>query len=194
MQYSELQMSAIREIANVGTGSAATSLGSLVGRAIDLDVPNAEFVRIGELAERIGPVEDSCFGVFLTVFGDVPAAVLLVLSDEAAATLCGALGCDPHDAMGVSALQEIGNILAASYTAAIGQMTGLALEPGPPVISYDMLGSIVSTAVVMTVQAADEALYMETSVSVEGEPCAFTFLFLPEAATVDRLLQGLGVA
>ncbi len=193
MEYSDLQMSAIREIANVGTGSAATSLAALVGHSIDINVPNAEFVPIGELAERIGAVEEMVFGVFLPVLGDVPAAVLLVLDHDAAETLCGALGCSPHDEMGESALQEIGNILAASYTSAIGTMAGVAIEPGPPVIAHDMLGSIVSTAVIMTVEAADQALYMETSVAVEGEPCAFSFLFLPEAATVSRLLHGLGV-
>ena len=60
----------------VGTGSAATSLASLVGRSIDIHVPNAEFVPVGELADRIGAVEEVAFGVFLPVFGDVPAAVL----------------------------------------------------------------------------------------------------------------------
>ena len=191
--YSDFEMSAIREIANIGTGTAATALGQLLGRTIDIAVPAADFVPVGEVAERIGDVELETIGVFLPVLGDVPAAVLLVLTREAATTLCGALGCNADSDMGRSALQEVGNILAASYTNAIGMMTGLSIAPSTPSLAEDMLGSIVSTAVIMTVEAADTALFMETSVTIEGEACEFAFLFLPEESAIDALLAGLGL-
>ncbi len=191
--YSEMEMSAIREIANIGTGTAATALGQLIGRGIDIAVPAAEFVPLGEVAERIGSVESRTIGVFLPVFGDVPAAVLLVFAKSAAETLCTSLGCDADSEMGHSALREIGNILAASYTNAIGTMTGLQIEPNTPTLAEDMLGSIVSTALVMTVEAADSALFMETAVTIEGEACDFAFLFLPEQSAIDALLARLGL-
>ncbi len=54
--YSEFQMSAIQEVANIGTGNAATALSQLIGSGVDIDVPNAEFVQLWEAAERIGRV------------------------------------------------------------------------------------------------------------------------------------------
>jgi chemotaxis protein CheC len=191
--YSEMEMSAIREIANIGTGTAATALGTMIGRGIDIAVPSAEFLPVGEVAERIGDVESAAIGVFLPVFGDVPAAVLLVFAQAAADTLCGSLGCEAASEMGHSALREIGNILAASYTNAIGTMTGLQIEPSTPTLAEDMLGSIVSTALIMTVEAADSALFMETAVTIEGEACDFAFLFLPEQSAIEALLTRLGL-
>ena len=191
--YSDMEMSAIREIANIGTGTAATALGQMIGRSIDIAIPSAEFVPVSEVAERIGPVEEECIAVFLPVLGEVPAAVLLVFSTAATVTLCDALGCDAGSEMGRSALQEVGNILAASYTNAIGTMTGLHVEPSTPTLAADMLGAVVSTAVIMTVQAADTALFMETAVTIEGEACEFAFLFLPELTAIHALLAALGL-
>jgi chemotaxis protein CheC len=145
------------------------------------------------VAERIGPVEDECVAVFLPVFGEVPAAVLLVFSIDATRTLCGALGCEADSEMGRSALREVGNILAASYTNAIGTMTGLQVEPNTPTLAEDMLGAVVSTAVIMTIEAADTALFMETAVTIEGEACEFAFLFLPEVTAIHALLAALGL-
>ena len=95
--------------------------------------------------------------------------------------------------MGHSALREIGNILAASYTNAIGTIAGPQIEPSTPTLAEDTVGSIVSTALVMTVEAADSALFMETTVTIDGAACDFAFLFLPEQSATDALLARLGL-
>ena len=50
--FNYLQLDAIREVGNIGTGNAATALSKLLGRMIDMDVPKAELVSIYELAEH----------------------------------------------------------------------------------------------------------------------------------------------
>ena len=41
IQYSEMQLDALRELANIGSGTAATALSSLLDRPVDLHVPKA---------------------------------------------------------------------------------------------------------------------------------------------------------
>ena len=39
--YSEMQLDALRELANIGSGTAATALSSMVGGPVDVSVPSA---------------------------------------------------------------------------------------------------------------------------------------------------------
>src|SRR4051794_27150714 len=93
-RYRELELSAVQEIANMGTGNAATALGLLVGRAIDIGVPAVELVPLADAAERIGPLEATVAAVLTPVAGDAPASLLLVLPIASAEVLCGLLGTD----------------------------------------------------------------------------------------------------
>jgi chemotaxis protein CheC len=193
-RYTELELSAVQEIANIGTGNAATALGMLVGRQIDIGVPSVELVPLGEAAERIGPLEETVAAVLTPVRGDAPASLLLALPMASAQVLCGLLGTDADSELGHSCLQEIGNILTGSYTTALVGMTGLALEPEPPLLAIDMLGAVVDTVLAMSAADADTVLFLQTAIGIEGAACSFGFLFVPEAAAVDTLLRALGVA
>ncbi len=191
--YSEFQMSAIQEVANIGTGNAATALSQMIGSPIDIAVPNAEFVPLHEAAERIGPVESRVFAVLTGLVGDVPASVLLVFPLEAAQALCGMLGTDADSEMGQSALQEIGNILTASYANAIAGMTGLSIEPEPPAVAVDMLGALVDSVLAMSVVSTDAVLFLQTALKIELAECDFGFLWVPAEGSVAVLLTALGL-
>jgi chemotaxis protein CheC len=39
--YPEVHLDALREIANIGSGTAATALSSMLGRPVDISVPKA---------------------------------------------------------------------------------------------------------------------------------------------------------
>ena len=82
--------------------------------------------------------------------------------------MCGFLGVEAGTEIGESALMEIGNIVGASYLNALGQMTGMELEPTPPAAATDMLGAIVETVLAERAGAGDVALLLDTDLVVEG--------------------------
>lgn len=194
MEYSDLQKSAIQEIANIGTGNAATALGGMIGVPIDIDPPALDVVPLAEATERVGPAERPIIGVLTPVEGDVPANILLAFSFEAAAALCSLLGTDPLSEMGRSALGEMGNILTSSYVTAIGQMIGLNLEPAPPAVAVDMLGAIVDSVLAYAGMSEENVLFLQTALHIEGAYCDFGFLYVPESEAVPTLLAALGMA
>jgi chemotaxis protein CheC len=191
--YSDFQLSAIQELGNIGTGNAATALAQMVGMSTDIDPPLVEFVSLAGAAERVGPLEDEVFAVLTPVVGDVPASILLVFPGQAADALAGMLGCDWRDEMGRSALQEIGNILTGSYTTAICQMTGLAIEPMPPQTAFDMLGAIVDSVIGAVAQTTDTILFLKTALRIEGAACDFGFLYVPNEGSINGMLNALGL-
>jgi chemotaxis protein CheC len=191
--YTDLELSAIQEVANIGTGNAATALAQLINRAVDIGVPRAELVPLAEAAERIGPLESPVVAVLTPVKGVMAASMLLAFPFASADALCGMLGCEADSEIGHSCLQEIGNILTGSYTTAIAGMTGIDIEPEPPLLAIDMLGSVIDAVLALSVQSNDTVLFLQTAITVEGSACDFGFLFVPREGAVSSLLAALGL-
>ncbi len=192
--YTEMQLDALRELANIGSGNAATSLSAMLGRPIDISVPSARALPLAEAVEAVGDADTEVTGVVLAVFGSIDAIVLLIFSPESAATLVTLLGVDPDDEMAASALCEIGNIVGCSYIGAFAAMTGLSLEPSPPSLATDMLGAIVTSVLAGAALETDVALLLDSALTVEGEECSFGFMLVPTADGVNELLACLGMA
>ena len=192
-QYTEMQLDALRELANIGSGTASTALSSMIGRSIDVSVPNARVLSFADAVDAAGPAEATVTAVVIPIFGDMDALVLLVFNAADAQTLCGLLGVEADTEWGLSALGEVGNILGTSYVTALGQMTGLAMEPRPPQTATDMLGAIVATVLAAGAGASDVALMLDSDLIVEGESCSLSFMLVPEENGVNELLVRLGV-
>ena len=191
---SETQLDALRELANIASGNAATSLSQMLGRPVDLSVPRALALPLADAVEAAGEPDATVTGVALPVEGDIAGAVLLLIDEAGAAALCGLLGVEPGTEFGDSALSEIGNIVGAAYLNAIGSMTGHELLPCPPHASTDMLGAIVATMLAATAGQDDVALLLDSELDVEGTPCAISFMLLSEADGIQQLLAPLGLA
>jgi len=192
-QFSDLQLDALRELANIGSGTASTSLSAMLGRSVDISVPTAAALPFAEAVDAVGPAERVVTGVVIGVKGDMAATVLLLLGEGDAATLCGLLGVDPDDELAISALAEIGNIIGASYLNALGAMTGLELDPEPPQSATDMLAAIVASVLAGRSGADDLALVLDSDLTVEGADCSISFLLVPTAGGVQQLLTRLGL-
>jgi chemotaxis protein CheC len=191
--YTEMQLDALRELANIGSGTASTALSSMIGRSIDVSVPNARVLSFADAVDAAGPAEATVTSVVIPIFGDMDALVLLVFNDHDADALCGLLGVEAGTDWGLSALGEVGNILGTSYVTALGQMTGLEMEPRPPQTATDMLSAIVATVLAAGAGASEVALMLDSDLIVEGESCSLSFMLVPEENGVNELLVRLGV-
>ena len=147
----------------------------------------------GAAWDRLSRLAQPATGVVIPLQGDLAGTVLLLFDGDDAATLCSLLGVEPDSDVGLSALGEIGNILGTCYIQALGQMTGLTLEPTPPHVATDMLGAIVATVLAAEAATADVALLLDSDLQVEGEPCSLSFMLLPEPGGVRELLTRLGL-
>jgi chemotaxis protein CheC len=192
-QYTDLQLDALRELANIGSGTAGTALSSMLGHSVDISVPSALVLPFAEAVEATGPAESEVTGIVLGVFGDMTATVLLLVPPADAGTMCRMLGLDPDDEYALSALGEIGNIVGSSYINALGAMTGMEMEPTPPATATDMLGAIVQTVLAGQAHAGDVALMLDSDLQVEGEDCSIAFVLVPSASGVEELLERLGL-
>jgi chemotaxis protein CheC len=191
--YTELQLDALRELANIGSGTASTALSTMVGRAVDISVPNALALPFAEAVEIAGPAEQEVTGIVLGIAGDMSGTVLLLVPPEDAASMCRMLGVEPDDEFALSALGEIGNIVGTSYINALAAMTGMSIEPIPPATATDMLGAIVQTVLAGHAVGGDTALLLDSNLTIEGDECSISFLLVPDQGGVEELLSRLGL-
>lgn len=192
-RLSDIQLDALRELANIGSGTAATALSGMLGRPVDVSVPTALALPLADAVDAVGSAEDVVTGVVIPVHGDLGATVVLLFPPDDEETLCGMLGVESGTDMGTSALGEIGNILGASYIQSLGAMTALALEPGPPQSVTDMLGAIVASLLLIGAETSELVLVLDSELSVEGEACSLSFLMLPATGGIRELLSRLGL-
>jgi chemotaxis protein CheC len=192
-QYTDLQLDALRELANIGSGTASTALSSMLGRSVDITVPNAFVLPMADAVTAIGAAEAEVTGVVLGVVGDMGASVLLLFSPNDAKQMCALLGVEAGTEIGESALMEIGNIVGTSYINALASMTGMEIEPTPPATATDMLGAIVQTVLAERAGSGDVALLLDSELVIEDSDASVSFLLVPDAGGVDQLLARLGL-
>jgi chemotaxis protein CheC len=189
--FDDMQRSALGEIANIGSGHAATALSLLLGKAVDISHADALLTTLAQAADRLGAAAETSAVV------DTPVAeggrILMLFPEGAAAELCRLLGTTIEDEIGQSALREIGNILGSSYLNALVELTGVPLEPEPPQIEIDLLGHVVERRLTGGAKATDPAILMRSKLTVESSDATFSFLFVPQIGAVDQLLTSLGL-
>jgi chemotaxis protein CheC len=193
-RYTELQLDALRELANIASGHAATALSQMLGREVGLNVPRVLALPLPDAIEACGSPDDDITSVVIPLDGDIDGVVLLLIEPEGADALCGLLGVEAGSEIGESALREIGNILGTSCLNALASMTGLHLEPRPPHLATDMLGAIVSSLALAHTASAELVLVLDSELEVADESCSISFVLLPTDGGVTELLTPLGIA
>src|SRR2546422_771459 len=85
----ELQIDALREVANIGAGHAATALSQLTNRKIMISVPQINIVRLEEVPDLLGNPQDVVAAVLMHMLGDLTGRTLLLFPEPV-----GRRGCE----------------------------------------------------------------------------------------------------
>jgi chemotaxis protein CheC len=191
-RLSESRMDMLREICSIGAGHAATALSQLTDRRIDLEVPRILFARIEEVPTIAGGAERIVDGLYFRILGDARGVILLLFPEESGREIVrlalGSREVPPEDPLSVSAMREIGNILASAFLSAIGQFSGLSLIPSVPGYARDMAGSILDPVLIELSRLEDTALVIETLFLEAGEGIRGHFFLLPDPRTLEAML------
>ena len=190
----------IQEIGNIGAGNAATALAQMVSKKIDMDVPKAGILPMDEVLTLIGNEEDLITCVQQSVVGDAPSTILFILEQESAFLLIDMIMSQASGSttdinqMGESLLKEVGNILSGSFLRAFSDMTSLAFHLAVPSFAYDMLGAVLSTALIESGYYADKVLMVETRFYEASTEIKGHFFILPEIEALEKILSALGLS
>ncbi|WP_221469610.1 chemotaxis protein CheC [Cohnella nanjingensis] len=192
-------MDVLREVGNIGAGHAATALSRLLDKPVDMAVPTVSFIPFEEISGRVGGPEEVVVAVFLRVEGEAPGNIFFLMSREQARGLLQGLLAfdategDAYTEMELSALSEIGNILAGSYLSSLADLTGLPLSPTVPSIAVDMAGAILTYGLLQFGTMGDDALLIDTTFLEGKHEAEGHFFFIPDPESFERMFRALGV-
>jgi len=198
-RFADFQMDVLKEVGNIGAGHAATALSTLLDKPVDMLVPKVRIVEFEEIAESVGGAEQVVIAIFLRVEGETPGNLFFILSlDSAKKLLRNLVGIEVLDdedytEMELSALCEIGNILAGSYLSSLADFTQLSMSPTVPALAIDMAGAVLSYGLFQFGQMGDSALLIDTKFLDGNDEVEGYFFLIPDPESFNKIFVALGV-
>ncbi len=192
------QLDALMEISNVGVGNAATALSQMLNTSVEIRVPSVKLLDISDVPDHLGGDDKPVLGMFLKMLGDAKGNMLLIYPIESAERMVSLLlqqdikGEELFSELSLSALKEVGNILASTYLSALGTMLNINLICSTPSISYDMAGAIIDYTLIELCSTEDKALVVETEFFLRGDEVKGNFFLIPDPGSLEVILAAAG--
>ncbi|HEX6598837.1 MAG TPA: chemotaxis protein CheC [Gemmatimonadaceae bacterium] len=197
-----LQLDALREVANIGAGHAATALSQMINSTIMISVPTINVSRLEEVPPQVSAPEEPVAAVLMHMLGDLTGRTLLVFPKPTAIRLAELMLKRPHGSsadlgeMEQSAIKEAGNILSSAYMNALSDFMGMMLLPSPPSLAVDMSTAVLTTAYLQFGSDRDYVFCVESEFYMTDvkERLRGFFLLLPDPASLQAILRAVRVA
>ena len=198
-ELKKLQRDALREVANIGAGHAATALSTLTNRRIMITVPEVRVSRLEEVAEILGSPDDVVAAVLMHMMGDLTGRTLVLFPEQNARQLCDILLRKPigttkaYGEMEQSGLKEVGNILSSAYLNALSDFMGMMLVPSVPSLAIDLAGAVLTSAYMNFGYDRDYVFCVETEFVLEepGTNLSGHYLLLPDLASLRAIFDAI---
>ena len=190
----------LKEIGNIGAGNATTALAQMMGGKIDMSVPQVKLLDFKDVGDMMGGAEQIMAGIYLKVEGDIDGSIMFLLEQSSARHLVSKMMMqeetdtdEPLDEIQMSALKEVGNIIAGSYLNSLAQMTNLKMIPSVPYLAIYMAGAILSVPAIEFGVMGDSMLLIETQFFDEIKLSGY-FILLPDLEGYAKILKALGIS
>lgn len=193
-----IEIDALREVANIASGHAATALGQLTDRAVWISIPEFTLTRAEQIPQVLGYTDRKVVVVAMQVLGDVTGALVFLMPEDRARRLAGLLLGQTEPAEGQfegmlkSSLMETANIICGAYAGALASLTGRMIMLSVPTFGVEPPDHLLAKHEV----AGDQMGFcIESSLSLAGETVPFGghILLLPHPAALRLILDALHV-
>ena len=196
---SDLHLDVLREIGNIGSGNAATSLAGMLSQMVDISVPSIRILDYNDAVAELGGPEAMIIGLLLFLDDEAKGMIMFLLQQEFAhMTINALLGENIQsfleiDEMGYSAIKEVANIMAASYVNAISTLTNMQISISVPDMCIDMLGAIMSVPAIHFANISDKIILIEDSFHGESATAPSHILLIPDVDSLKKIMENLGI-
>lgn len=200
-QISSMEFDVLRELGNIGAGNATTALSKMVNSKIDMKVPKVELLEFKELSDIVGGAESLVVGILLTLEGDIDGMMMFMMDKCSARHIVNLLmnldvkelELEDFSEMDLSALQEIGNIIAGAYLSSLSQLTNMTITSSVPYLSIDMAGAILSVPAIEFGKVGDKALLIQSQFGEEEKEVNGYFILIPSINSYESIMSSLGL-
>ncbi|GGH82150.1 chemotaxis protein CheC [Pullulanibacillus pueri] len=188
----------VKEIANIGSGHAATSLSKILEQRIDMAVPSVEIASFSDLL-NMDDAETPVVAAYLKMSGALPGHLFIMFDlGEVDDLMKPMLRGNPLNAEELlvnplysSFLGEIGNIMAGAYISALSDFSGRNSYLSPPQVCVDMKSAVLSEGILDLSLYEDQVMVINAVLS-NGEThqtIHSAFTLLPELSGLSSFIE-----
>ncbi len=169
VELNDLEKDTLAEVGNICLGASATTLATILDKAVDITTPRLSIVQAGEIASK-HPVPCLKVDVKYTT-GIEGSNLLLVKEDDAMAIASMMIGEFEQekevvlDEIGLSAVQEAMNQMMGSMATSMSELFQRTIEISPT--NLELINLSEGLTVVEGLEADEEVVYIEFSITVE---------------------------
>lgn len=188
----------LKELGNIGAGNAATALSKILNDKVDMNIPQVRLLKFSEVDGILGGPENPVVGIYFGMEGDAVGNIMFILDLDSSKNLIELLLNKEKidytlDDLEISALSEIGNILASSYVNSLSQLTNLKLKTTVPAITIDMAAAILSVPAIQFSYVSDKVLFIEAQFKESNKYISGNLFLIPDIDSFEIILNSLGV-
>ena len=197
---SEEQVDFLTEMMNMGAGNAATALSQMLECEVDVKIPAVYVVPPPKVLSILDDPSLPVTCVRMGMVGDVAGDMFFMVPDEQKTNLIRLMerGTPGPKKKGpdvdLSALAEIGNILAGVYLTAIHDLCKLDIYHTVPTLAMDMIQSLLDESLITLGSQAQTMILVENEFIVEEKHIRTFLLMIPSAESVKTLVDSIGEA
>jgi len=185
------EMDMLREISSIASAHGSRALSEMLGKRIDLTMPNMETLDAHKIKENKDG--DVVVSVQAKILSGIVGSILLVY-DEASAFELVTMCCPTEGQnqgllteMGFSALKEVGNVIMGAFAGALSIIMREPVIPSIPTLSNGPLADVITYQAAM--YAPKEVVMMVEACFEEAEHKVHGSLYFIIPATTRHAIQ-----
>lgn len=199
IELDQVRLDRLREISSISAGNSATSLSVMLGRRVDITVPDIMVESVVRVPAVLEMEENIASVIYFSVMGQVSGSIFFVLPFSESLKLVDILTGkrvghtgDLNDA-GVSALKELGNIAVGSYLSAMAKMLKMSIRFSSPEFALDMIEAVLREVLPGLCLEAEDVVIVKNGFTVERDMHGGHFVFIPEPEALKTIFQALRI-
>lgn len=196
---SPTQYNFLKEMGNIGIGHAATGLAQLLGKQVDIRIPDVRCLALEKVVHHFGGAEQMVCSLLLKITGNISGSIMLVFPNDTAINLLQLWFQNqepvvfPLNDFYESALKELSNITTGAYLTALNKLTGNTFRCSPPLLAIDMLGSLLDEVLCETAVQDDCIILIDNEFLMEEKAIKGFILLIMSPENMEKIFTKLEV-
>ena len=194
-----MHLDVLREIGNIGSGNAATSLSSMLNTTVEIEVPTISLINYENVSQYLGGKDNEVIGLALGLEADIEGVMLHVVQPRFASRIVNTFypkeieTLEDINEMDLSAVKETSNITTAAYVNSMASMTNTFINITPPIEYLDTVENVLKHASNRFDAIGNQVIYIDENLYIGNTQIKSSMILILEIDSLKRLFDKMGI-
>ena len=194
-----MHLDVLREIGNIGSGNAATSLSSMLNTTVEIEVPTISLINYENVSQYLGGKDNEVIGLALGLEADIEGVMLHVVQPRFASRIVNTFypkeieTLEDINEMDLSAVKETSNITTAAYVNSMASMTNTFINITPPIEYLDTVENVLKHASNRFDAIGNQVIYIDENLYIGNTQIKSSMNLILQIDSLKLLFDKLGI-